>query len=111
LISAYFRALGPRNRAPLGLKTTNAKAKAFQTPLAQEGDNGIEKTQVDDKAQQQSTASRRVKPIPSYNDSSKLGVHGVGGNKDEEREIEYMPPKPKGTMCVLFSSGVYLKFP
>ncbi|KAH0548128.1 hypothetical protein GP486_008144, partial [Trichoglossum hirsutum] len=87
--TAFITPLGPRNRAPLGLKTTNAKAKAFQTPLEPAGDGGIEK------AHQQTATARRTKPAPSHTDSGKLGAPDVKGSKDDEREIEYMPPKPK----------------
>ncbi|KAH0541920.1 hypothetical protein FGG08_003640 [Glutinoglossum americanum] len=93
--TSFVTPLGPRNRAPLGMKTTNAKAKAFQTPLAQGGDDRFEKTQADEKIQQQSATARRIKPISSQTDGSKLEVRGVKVSKDEEREIEYMPPKPK----------------
>jgi hypothetical protein len=77
---------GPRTRAPLGMKTTNAKTKAFQTPgpaLEKE----LEKTQP------KQTSTRRPKKV-IHADSVKLEVHG-----DEsplaERDVEYCPPKPK----------------
>jgi hypothetical protein len=77
---------GPRTRAPLGMKTTNAKTKAFQTPgLALEKE--IEKTQP------KQTSTRRPKKV-IHADAVKLEVHG-----DEsplaERDVEYCPPKPK----------------
>jgi hypothetical protein len=78
--------IGPRTRAPLGMKTTNAKTKAFQTPgpaLEKE----LEKTQP------KQTSIRRPKKV-IHADAVKLEVHG-----DEsplaERDVEYCPPKPK----------------
>jgi len=84
---------GPRNRAPLGQKTTNAKAKAFQTP----GDNALGKSIVQgkDKTQLQS-ASRRPKTKLSQSEALKKDVLA---NMDDAEvpDIEYMPPKPVGT--------------
>ena len=68
------------------MKTTNAKATAFQTsgPLLE---RDLEKTQT------KQASTRRPKKV-IHADSVKLEVHG-----DEsplaEREIEYCPPKPK----------------
>ena len=80
---------GPRNRAPLGLKTTNAKAKAFQTPAAppEQLDLG--------KATQRSATARKPKPKVSRAEMTKVDVKE---DQDilEEREIEYMPPPAKG---------------
>ena len=81
--------LAPRNRAPLGVKTTNAKAKSFQTPgppiVANDAEKSIQK----------GATTRKVKPRVSHAELTKLEILG---DKDEldEREIEYMPPKPKG---------------
>ncbi len=81
--------LGPRNRAPLGLKTTNARAKAFQTPAAPGTDNPLEKTT------QKSGTARKPKSRVNHVEMSKVEV--LGETEDaEEREIEYMPPKPEG---------------
>lgn len=70
---------GPRTRAPLGMKTTNAKLKAFQTPAPL---SGSAKTQ-------KKTSPRLRRP--------KVKVHQAEPAKDdaleEEREIEYMPPR------------------
>ncbi len=81
--------LGPRTRAPLGMKTTNAKAKAFQTPAPPPVDNDV------DKLKQKSASARKAKPRISHAEMTKLEVLG---DKDEleEREIEYMPPRAKG---------------
>ncbi|KAE9363018.1 hypothetical protein N431DRAFT_390543 [Stipitochalara longipes BDJ] len=84
--NAFVTPMGPRTRAPLGMKTTNAKTKVFQTPgpaLEKE----IEKTQP------KQTSTRKPKKV-IHADSVKLEVHG-----DEsplaEREVEYCPPRPK----------------
>lgn len=78
-----------KSRAPLGMKTTNAKTKAFQTPApAKEGDMQEEN--------QKSVSARKAKPKVSHAEMTKLDVLGDHEGL-EEREIEYMPPKPKGT--------------
>jgi len=70
---------GPRNRAPLGNKTTNAKATAFQTPAPP--------TQDKPSAKPSSPRMRRAK----------IKVHEaevlVVPEGEEEREIEFMPPR------------------
>lgn len=85
---------GPRTRAPLGAKTTNAKAKAFQTPLPTLLSNDS------DKQTQKSATARKIKPRVSHAEMTKLEVLGdseILGSKDdlEERDIEYMPPPVK----------------
>ena len=81
--------IGLRNRAPLGLKTTNAKAKAFQTPAPATIDNDL------DKGAQKSATARKAKPRVSHAEMTKLEILG-DKNELEEREIEYMPPRSKG---------------
>ncbi len=77
---------GPRTRAPLGMKTTNAKTKAFQTP-------GPALEKEPEKTQPLQTSTRRPKKV-IHADAVKLEVHG-----DEsplvDRDVEYCPPKPK----------------
>ena len=82
--------LGPRNRAPLGLKTTNAKAKEFQTPVVIPGPNDL------GKPTQKSATARKPKPKVTPAKMTKIDVLE---DQDllEEREIEYMPPPAKGT--------------
>lgn len=79
--------VGPRTRAPLGMKTTNAKAKAFQTPAGPAPEKSPEKTQAP------KTSARRPKKV-THADTVKLQVLG-----DEEplaeRDVEYCPPKPE----------------
>lgn len=75
--NAFVTPAGPRNRAPLGMKTTNAKAKAFQTPAPLTGSV---------KTQKLSPRLRRPK----------IKVHEPEVHHEEEddvAEIEYMPPK------------------
>lgn len=81
--------LGPRNRAPLGLKTTNARTKAFQTP-APPLDNEAKKEEA------KSASARKPKPKISHAEMTRLEVLG---DKDEleEPEIEYMPPRANGS--------------
>src|SRR3954471_17513775 len=77
--------LGPRTRAPLGMKTTNAKAKPFQTPGP-----ALEKSP--EKTIAPKTSARRPKKVV-HAETVKLQVHD-----DEEplaeRDVEYCPPKP-----------------
>ena len=84
---------GPRNRAPLGFKTTNAKAKPFQTPAVHVAKDDVGKHK--NQNQEASTTARKPKPKVSHSETTKVELLG---SKDEveEREIEYMPPKPKG---------------
>ncbi len=74
------------------MKTTNAKTKAFQTPAAPEADPG--------KTNPKSVSARKAKPRVSYAEMTKLERLG-GKDEPEEREIEYMPPKPKGEAIAL----------
>ena len=71
------------------MKTTNAKAKAFQTPAPAPVENELGKTN------QKSVSARKPKPKVSHAEMTKLEVLG---DKDEleERDIEYMPPRSKG---------------
>ena len=67
---------GPRTRAPLGMKTTNAKATAFQTPAP-----------VSASAKTQKASPRLRRP--------KLKVQPDAHKPDEDDvpDVEYMPPK------------------
>jgi hypothetical protein len=82
--------LGPRTRAPLGAKTTNAKAKSFQTPAGPAPEKDFGKTPAQPSAQ---PSARKPKNV-TRPEAVKLEIHG-----DEspltEREVEYAPPKPK----------------
>ncbi|KAF1950674.1 hypothetical protein CC80DRAFT_455332 [Byssothecium circinans] len=74
-MGAFVTPAGPRSRAPLGMKTTNAKAAAFQTPAPLSS------------AKTQKVSPRLRRP--------KVKVHQPGPAEEEEDvpEIEYMPPK------------------
>lgn len=67
---------GTRTRAPLGLKTTNAKARAFQTPAP---------LSASAKTQKVSPRLRRPKV--------KVQPDVQQADEDEVPDVEYMPPK------------------
>jgi len=77
---------GPKQRAPLGMKTTNAKAKAFMTP----GPAGLAPASI--KTQQKSKSPRlrrpKVKILQEVETEQKV-------EDEEEPDIEYMPPRSK----------------
>ena len=83
-----------RSRAPLGAKTTNAKAKPIQIPVLAPKGNDVGKTS------QKSVSARKPKPKVVHPESTKL--EDILADKEAlgEREIEYMPPKPIGTQYV-----------
>ena len=83
---------GPRNRAPLGAKTTNAKAKAFQIPAPAQNENDPNKTI------RKSVSARKPKPKVSHPETTKLDDILADKEALDEREIEYMPPKPQGSV-------------
>lgn len=83
--STFVTPAGPRNRAPLGMKTTNAKAKAFQTPGPMTGNDKTAKTL-------QKTVSPRLKR-PKVKVHQPEPVAQLEVEDDSEPEIEYMPPK------------------
>ncbi|KAF2630682.1 hypothetical protein BU25DRAFT_488842 [Macroventuria anomochaeta] len=75
--SAFVTPAGPRNRAPLGAKTTNAKGKAFQTPAPL------------------GSSAKTLKASPRLR-RPKVKVHqpeAEAESEDDVPEIEYMPPK------------------
>ncbi|KAK8158870.1 hypothetical protein BKA80DRAFT_311743 [Phyllosticta citrichinensis] len=79
--SAFVTPAGPRNRAPLGMKTTNARAKAFVTPAPKTVEPGSAKTGA------RNSAPRLQR--------SKVKVHQASpqahASQHEERDVEYMP--------------------
>ncbi|QDS72821.1 hypothetical protein FKW77_006769 [Venturia effusa] len=81
--SAFVTPAGPRTRAPLGMKTTNAKAN-FQTPAPVTAKNSPEKSQ-------QKTLSPRLRRAKVKVLQGEVAKDGDA----EEREIEYMPPRAK----------------
>jgi hypothetical protein len=84
----HFVITGPRNRAPLGAKTTNAKAKGLQTPAPLS-------TVKPEKTNRKGSSSRKVKKVASVANSEQIEL--LGKPKDDDvPDIEYMPPRPKG---------------
>lgn len=92
--------VGPRNRAPLGVKTTNAKAKVFQTPAPASIHVGGGRTN------QRSASVQKPKPKASHPETTKLEDILADKEALDEREIEYMPPKPKGSVLVSRSRNI-----
>ncbi|KAI9882837.1 MAG: hypothetical protein M1823_005406 [Watsoniomyces obsoletus] len=90
--NVFVTPFGPRNRAPLGQKTTNAKAKPFQTPGAPGINNNNNKDGLEGVLQEPAPAKTTSHPL----DTESVGVRPLDKKNDEEeeREIEYMPPKP-----------------
>lgn len=86
--NAFVTPVAPKNRAPLGMKTTNAKTKAFQTPAPIKESGREEKNQ-------KSVSARKAKPRVSHAEMTKLDMLG-DHEALEERDVEYMPPNPKG---------------
>lgn len=78
----------PRTRAPLGMKTTNAKAKGLQTPAQPLGTNKPEKTN-------KRTSTQKIKKVAPTVQQSQTDVKGKAP-EDDVPDIEYMPPKPQG---------------
>ncbi|EZF11985.1 hypothetical protein H112_06905 [Trichophyton rubrum D6] len=77
-------------RAPLGMKTTNAKARAFQTPAPTMPIGTIKQRSA------KRGSTRKVKkaaPLPEQTTQERTVA--VEEEEEPEREIEYMPPKPK----------------
>ncbi|ESZ94594.1 hypothetical protein SBOR_5005 [Sclerotinia borealis F-4128] len=83
---AFATPVGTGNRAPLGMKTTNAKTKVFQTPAGPTPDKELEKT-----ASRQMSARR---PKPKVSQKIKIDVHG-DESPLRDVEVEYMPPRSK----------------
>lgn len=77
---------GPRTRAPLGAKTTNAKAKGLQTPAGPAIERELDNTLL--------KQANTKKPKKVTHAETKIAVHG-----DEsplvERDVEYCPARPK----------------
>ncbi|KAL4893361.1 hypothetical protein BDV59DRAFT_30033 [Aspergillus ambiguus] len=80
-------AADPRHRAPLGMKTTNAKAKGLQTPAPLGGTVKPEKSG-------KRASTQRVKKFTPLVEPSQPEVQAKE-DEDDVPDIEYMPPKPK----------------
>lgn len=70
------------------MKTTNAKARALQTPAPPAGTSKPEKTG-------KRASTQRVKKFAPLVEQSKAEVQDKP-TEDDVPDIEYMPPKPKG---------------
>ncbi|KAH8432610.1 uncharacterized protein LDX57_010237 [Aspergillus melleus] len=77
----------PRQRAPLGMKTTNAKAKGLQTPAPPAGTVKPERTT-------KRGSTQRVKRFTPLVEQSQTKTQDKPA-QDDVPDIEYMPPKPK----------------
>ncbi|KAJ5096915.1 hypothetical protein N7456_007636 [Penicillium angulare] len=76
-----------KNRAPLGNKTTNLKAKGLQTPAPFGGTLKPEKTN-------RKASTQKVKKAAPVTQQPQTKVH-VDTVQDDVPDIEYMPPKPR----------------
>ncbi|WEW60027.1 hypothetical protein PRK78_005510 [Emydomyces testavorans] len=77
--------MGPRNRAPLGTKTTNAKA--FQTPAPQLGTTKPVRT-----GKRSSTVRKLKQSAPKQTNIQKPSNNA---HEEDVPDIEYMPPTPQ----------------
>ncbi|KAJ5508702.1 hypothetical protein N7527_010845 [Penicillium freii] len=77
-----------KDRAPLGMKTTNLKANNLQTPAPFGGTTKQLKTN-----RRQSTAQKIRKAAP-VTQQAQTKVH-IDAAADDVPDIEYMPPKPR----------------
>lgn len=75
-------------RAPLGMKTTNVKARAFQTPAPTMPIGTIKQRSA------KRGSTRKVKKAAPLLEQV-TQERTVTAEEEPEREIEYMPPKPK----------------
>ncbi|KAI9663496.1 MAG: hypothetical protein M1831_002505 [Alyxoria varia] len=102
---AFITPIAPRERAPLGNKTTNVKANAFQTPARLPTQaKAPEKTQLKTQNLQQRTSARKPKlkihqqPSPAGLEAPVKTTTSVSPEEDDDVEddvpdIEYCPPK------------------
>lgn len=81
---------GPKNRAPLGAKTTNAKTKAFQIPPPPSAADAPSRSQEESA----SASARKSRPRVSHAEMTKLDPI-EDWDKIREMDIEYMPPPAK----------------
>ncbi|KAF3064295.1 hypothetical protein GL218_02222 [Daldinia childiae] len=92
---------GPRSRAPLGDKTTNAKAKGSQAITVKSAVRELEKSQG------KAPGTIRPKQKQPQAELQKLVVHAEGADLLSEEEIEYCPPKPKDSLTKNLFKGYY----
>ncbi|KAG0161348.1 hypothetical protein PDIDSM_8882 [Penicillium digitatum] len=77
-----------KDRAPLGMKTTNLKANNLQTPAPF---GGITKQAKTNRRQSTAQKIRKAAPVAQQ---AQTQVH-IDTSADDVPEIEYMPPKPR----------------
>jgi hypothetical protein len=82
------RVSGPRTRAPLGVKTTNAKGQAFQTPSLAQPTKKPDETKRPPSTRKSIKSKIIVAPIERA-DADLLVVE-----EDDVPDIEYAPPPP-----------------
>ncbi|KAK6369580.1 hypothetical protein LTS17_009486 [Exophiala oligosperma] len=89
--NSFVTPLAPRNRAPLGAKTTNAKAPAFKTPAA-----APLTTKPGRSAQKPSTGRRsgRSKIVVSRAEPAEADVLTERQDEEDEPDYGYAPPPP-----------------
>ncbi|KAF4983640.1 hypothetical protein FZEAL_992 [Fusarium zealandicum] len=87
---ALVTPMGTRSRAPLGNKTTNAKARAGQAGGVKDIVKDLEKTQLKPTAQKP-----KQRPIDLAPLEIRLKDEQQAAEQEEEDEPEYAPPKPK----------------
>lgn len=91
MLSHLLTVLAPRNRAPLGQKTTNLKANAFKTP------GPAPLTSKPGKTAQKPTSARRSARSKIHVAQSEPVVTDILGKKQQEEnepEFGYAPPPP-----------------
>jgi len=90
---------GPRNRAPLGFKTTNAKATVLQTPIGKDT-QACDKNRLADSYSDKSAVVKTVQKTTEnpYARRKKASIRSpitvkVQNGDEYPDEVEYMPPK------------------
>ncbi|KAJ1329411.1 hypothetical protein MN608_06145 [Microdochium nivale] len=86
--SQFVTPMGPRSRAVLGNKTTNAKAKGLQSVNVKSSVSQIEQTTS------KAPATGRPKQKQPHAETQRLQVHTEVSDPQSEDEPEYCPPKP-----------------
>ncbi|PGH00511.1 hypothetical protein GX51_05726 [Blastomyces parvus] len=86
--NAFVTPMAPRSRAPLGMKTTNAKANAFQTPAPPLGTSKPAKTV------KRPSTTRKLKQSAPELQPGQPRASTVENTEEDVPDVEYMPPKP-----------------
>ena len=88
--NAFITPVGPRTRAPLGAKTTNAKAGAFKTPAPVQQFAKPQQTILQSSVKRRSAKSKIIVPPSQPVETDVLQKD----DEDDYPEIEYAPPPP-----------------